>query len=53
MDTPFTTRFLQEEVGWLGIGPSLCMMLDGTYDPPNELDEYDQAVQKKNQGYRT
>jgi hypothetical protein len=33
-DTPFMTGPLQEDVGWLGIGPSVCMMLDGTYDPP-------------------
>jgi hypothetical protein len=33
-DMPFTTGDLQEDVGWLGIGPAVCMMLDGTYDPP-------------------
>jgi hypothetical protein len=33
-DTPFMTGALQEDVGWVGIGPSVCMMLDGTYDPP-------------------
>jgi hypothetical protein len=38
-DTPFMTVTLQEDVGWLGIGPSVCMMLDGTYDPPKEVDE--------------
>jgi hypothetical protein len=32
---------LQEDVGWLGVGPSVCMMLDGTYaPPPEEVDEY-------------
>jgi hypothetical protein len=25
---------LQEDVGWVGIGPAVCMMLDGTYEPP-------------------
>jgi hypothetical protein len=38
--TPFMTGDLQEDVGWVGIGPSVCMMLDGTYDPPEEMDEY-------------
>jgi hypothetical protein len=33
-DTPFMTGDLQEGMGWVGIGPSVCMMLDGTYDPP-------------------
>jgi hypothetical protein len=33
-DTPFMTRDLQEDVGWVGIGPAVCMMLDGTYEPP-------------------
>jgi hypothetical protein len=33
-DTPFMTGALQDDLGWLGIGPSICMMLDGTYDPP-------------------
>jgi hypothetical protein len=32
--TPFMTGALQEDSGWIGIGPSVCMMLDGTYDPP-------------------
>jgi hypothetical protein len=39
-DTPLMTGALQEDVGWLGIGPVVCMMLDGTYDPPEEVDEY-------------
>jgi hypothetical protein len=39
-DTPFMTGVLQEDVGWLGIGPAVCMMLDGTYEPPAEVDEY-------------
>jgi hypothetical protein len=33
-DTPFVAGALQEDVGWVGIGPAVCMMLDGTYDPP-------------------
>jgi hypothetical protein len=32
-DTPFVTGALQEDAGWLGIGPAVCMMLNGTYDP--------------------
>jgi hypothetical protein len=32
--TPFTTGALQEDVGWVVIGPAVCMMLDGTYEPP-------------------
>jgi hypothetical protein len=35
-ETPFMTGSLQEDVGWLGIGPAVCMMLDVTYDPPPE-----------------
>jgi hypothetical protein len=39
-DTPVVTGALQEDVGWLGIGPEICIMLDGTYDPPpEEVDE--------------
>jgi hypothetical protein len=49
-DTPFTTGAIQEDVGWLGIDPSVCMMLDGTYEPPEEVNEY---IQEKLQGYRT
>jgi hypothetical protein len=33
-DTPFLTGALQEDVKWIGIVPSVCMMLDGTYEPP-------------------
>jgi hypothetical protein len=33
-DTPLMTGDLQEDVEWLGIGPAVCMMLDGTYNPP-------------------
>jgi hypothetical protein len=33
-DTPFMTGVLQEDMRCLGIGPAVCMMLDGTYDPP-------------------
>jgi hypothetical protein len=32
-DTPFMTGALQEDVGWVGIGPTVCMILDGTYEP--------------------
>jgi hypothetical protein len=39
-DTPFMTGTLQEDVGWVGIYPAVCMMLDGTYEPPEEVDEY-------------
>jgi hypothetical protein len=39
-DMTFMTGALQEDVGWLGIGPSVCMMLDSIYDPPEEVDEY-------------
>jgi phage-related protein len=30
-DTPFMTGALQDDVGWVGIGPSVCMMQDSTY----------------------
>jgi hypothetical protein len=39
-DTHFMKGTLEEDMGWLGIGPSVCMMLDGTYEPPEEVDEY-------------
>jgi hypothetical protein len=39
-DMTFMTGALQEDLGWVGIGPAVCMMLDGTYDPPAEVDEY-------------
>jgi hypothetical protein len=46
-DTPFTTGALQEDVVWLGIGPAVCIMLDGTYEPPEELDEYTKKLIKQ------
>jgi hypothetical protein len=46
-DTPFMIVALQEDVGWIGIGPAVCMMLDGTYDPPGELDEYTKNLIKQ------
>jgi hypothetical protein len=46
-DTPFMTEFLQDDTGWLGIGPAVCMMLDGTYEPPEEVDEYDKKLIKQ------
>jgi hypothetical protein len=57
-DIPFMTGSLQEDVGWLLIGPAVFMMLDGTYypPPPDEVDEYtkvDQEVLAKSQGYLT
>jgi hypothetical protein len=39
-DTPFMTVALQDNVVWLWTGPAVCMMLDGTYEPPEEVDEY-------------
>jgi hypothetical protein len=38
-DTIFMKGALQEDVGWVGICPTVCMMLDGTYEPPEEVDE--------------
>jgi hypothetical protein len=32
-ETPLMTGALQEDLGWLGIGPAVFMMLDGTYPP--------------------
>jgi hypothetical protein len=46
-DTPFMTGALQEDVVLLGIGPAVCMMLDGTYDPPEEVDEYTKKLIKQ------
>jgi hypothetical protein len=46
-DTPFMTGALQEDVGWVGTGPSVCMMLDGTYEPPEEVDEYTKTLIKQ------
>jgi hypothetical protein len=46
-DTPFMTGSLQEDVGWVGIGPSVCMMLDATYELPEEVDEYTKNLIKQ------
>jgi hypothetical protein len=46
-DTPFMTGALQEDVGWVGIVPAVCMMLDGIYDPPEEVDEYTKKLSKQ------
>jgi hypothetical protein len=46
-DTPFTTGALQEDVGWLGIGPAVCMMLYGTYGPTDEVDDYTKKLIKQ------
>jgi hypothetical protein len=35
-DTTFMTGALQDDGGWLGIGPAVCMMWDGTYEPPRK-----------------
>jgi hypothetical protein len=45
----FMPGALQEDVGWLGIGQAVCMMLDGTYDPPppDEVDEYTKKLIKQ------
>jgi hypothetical protein len=51
-DTPFTTGDLQEDVGWVGICPAVCMMLDGTYEPPEEVDEYTKKLIKQFQKNR-
>jgi hypothetical protein len=45
--TPFMKGALQEDVGWLGISPAVCMMLDGTYDPPEKVDEYTKKLIKQ------
>jgi hypothetical protein len=34
-------------LGWVGIGPSVCMLLDGTYEPPKEVDEYTKKLSKQ------
>jgi hypothetical protein len=41
------TGALQEDVGWAGIGPEVCMMLDGTYEPPEGVDEYTKQLIKQ------
>jgi hypothetical protein len=46
-DTPFMTGSLQVDVGWLWICPEVCMMLDGTDDPPEEVDEYTKKLIKQ------
>jgi hypothetical protein len=46
-NTPFMKGALQEYVRWLGIGPALCMMLDITYEPPEEVDEYTNKLIKQ------
>jgi hypothetical protein len=46
-DTPFMTGALQEDVGWEGIFPAVCMMLDGTYEPREEVDEYTKKLIKQ------
>jgi hypothetical protein len=38
---------VQDDVGWVGIGQSVCMMLDGTYEPPEEVDEYTKKLIKQ------
>jgi hypothetical protein len=38
--TPFIPPPLSDEVGRLSVGTSICMILDGTYKPLAELDEY-------------
>jgi hypothetical protein len=46
-DTTFMTGAIQEDVGWVGIGPAVCMMLDGTYEPSEEVDEYTKKLIKQ------
>jgi hypothetical protein len=48
-DTPFMTGDLQEDVGWVGKGkgPSVCMMLDGTYKQPEEVEKYTKKLIKQ------
>jgi hypothetical protein len=41
------TGALQDDVGWLGIGPEVFMMLDGTYEPTEEVDEYTKKLIKQ------
>jgi hypothetical protein len=45
--TLFMTGALQEDVGWLWMGLAVCMMLDGTYEPPTEVDEYTKKLIKQ------
>jgi hypothetical protein len=51
-DTPFMAVALQDDVGWVGIDPYVCMMLDGTYEPPEEVDEYTKKLIKQFQKNR-
>jgi hypothetical protein len=37
-DTPFMVEPMVSEVGWLGIGPKVCQILEGMYDPPKGVD---------------
>jgi hypothetical protein len=46
-NTPFMKGALQDDVRWLGIVPTVCMMLDGTYDPPEEVEEYTKKLIKQ------
>jgi hypothetical protein len=38
-DTHFMVEPMASEVGWLGIGPKVCQMLGGTYEPPEGVDD--------------
>jgi hypothetical protein len=38
---------LQQDVVWVGIGPAVCMMLDGTYEPPEEVNKYTKKLIKQ------
>jgi hypothetical protein len=38
-DTPFLVEPMVSEVGWIGIGPKVCQMLEGAYDPPEGVDD--------------
>jgi hypothetical protein len=38
-DTPFMVEPMVSQGGWLGIGPKVCQTLDGTYDPPEGVDD--------------
>jgi hypothetical protein len=46
-NTLFMKEALQEDVGLLGIGPAVCMTLNGNYDPPEEVDEYTKKLIKQ------
>jgi hypothetical protein len=51
-NTPFMKGALQEDVGWIGIVPEVYMMLDGTYETPEEVDEYTKKLIKQFQQNR-